>query len=221
MFHLEDVLQLKDDEQIKAILRRHSVTLVPPLFLATFLIVLPFFLLFPLFAWGIVGIILFFASVLIGICLAIRTLVLWDSDVLIISNLRLVEVDQKGLLTRSVSEAALKNVQDVSWARHGMSETIFRMGTVKISTAGNAATIDAIRISRPEAVSELINDLRNATSPKRTDLPVGRQEKLKSIMALLETYPDEELVRVETVLKARVRTGAADAFLKHDDGSNA
>lgn len=214
MFHLEDVLQLKDDEQVKAILRRHPATIAAPLVLATFLIVLPFFLLFPLFAWGIAGIVLFLAAVVIGIVTAIRALVLWDADVLVVTNMRLVEVDQKGLLTRSVSEAALKNIQDVSWIRNGMAETMFHMGTVKISTAGNAAVIEAKRIPHPEAVSELINDMRHATSPKRTDLPMDRHEKLKSITALLETYPLEELERIETVLKARAREGAADAFMK-------
>ena len=221
MFHLEDVLQLKDDEKVKAVLRRHVATVIAPLGLATFLIVLPFFLLFPLFGWGIVGIVLFFAAVVFGIGIAIRTLVLWDADVLIITNLRLVEVDQKGLLTRSVSEVSLKHVQDVAWIRNGIAETIFRMGTVKIShVGGNVSVIVAKRIPRPEMVTESINDLRNATSPKR-DIPQDRYEKLKAITALLESYPTDELDRIEMILKARQRTEAADAFMKQDEPPSA
>ncbi len=79
MFHIEDVLQLKDDEQVKAIVRRHVVMLVPRLFLALLLIVIPFFLLFPLFSWGLPGAIGFFVVILIGVVIAIRTLLLWDA----------------------------------------------------------------------------------------------------------------------------------------------
>ncbi|MFZ2803595.1 MAG: PH domain-containing protein [Patescibacteria group bacterium] len=225
MFHIEDVLQLKDDERVKGMVRRHVATILPSLALAMFLIVLPFFLLFPLFSWGAIGIILFFAAVVFGIALAMRTMVLWDADVLIVTTLRLVEVDQKGLLTRSVSEAALKNIQDVSWIRKGMAETLFRMGTVKIATASASTAIIAKRIPRPQDVSELINELRQPgvvrTNPTPVpevlaEHPANRRETLKSIQAMLESYPDEELSRVETILKARARSDAADAFAAED-----
>jgi len=50
MFRLESVIQLKDEEQIRAIARRHIITLIGPLALAMVLIVVPFFFLFPLFS---------------------------------------------------------------------------------------------------------------------------------------------------------------------------
>lgn len=221
MFHLEDVLQLKDDEQVKAIIRRHVATLVPTLLLALLCIVVPFFLLFPLFSWGVLGVILFFVAVIFGIVCAVRAMVLWDADVLIITNLRLVEVDQRGLLARTVSEAGMPTVQDVSWSRKGLAQTLFRMGTVRIKTTVGSGEIEVCHVGRPEQVYELINDLRHLTSPKRTDIAPDRLQKLKSISVLLETYSAEELERIEVVLKARQRTDAADAFLEQDDGKNA
>ena len=219
MFHLEDVLQLKDDEQVTSITRRHPATFIPSLVLASLLIVLPFFLLFKLFSWGILGVILFISAVVIGIIVAIRSLVLWDADVLVVTNLRLVEVDQRGLLARSVSEASMPTVQDVSWSRTGLAETLFRMGTVTIKTSTSSGTIEAKRVGRPEAVYELINDMRHVTSPKRMDVSPDRLQKLKSISTLLETYSLEELERIEVVLKARERTSVADDFLKKDSAN--
>lgn len=223
MFRIEDVLQLKDGEKIRAVIRRHLVTLVAPLFLALILIVVPFFLLFPLFSWGIPGVILFFFAVAAGMVIAVRSLILWDADVLIVTTMRLVDVDQKGLLTRSVSEAALGAIQDVSWIRNGFLDTMFRMGKVKIQTASTTSVLEATRVPQPEAIFELINELRHdapsSSSPAggRSNVPgeapSERKDLLDSICRMLQPYSFDELKRVETVLKARERSSLREAFL--------
>lgn len=220
MFHLEDVLQLKDTEDVKLITRRHLMTLAPGLFLALVLIVIPFFLLFPLFSWGIFGVILFLFAVISGIVIAVRSFLLWDADVFIITTHRIVDVDQKGVFMRMVKEAQLPTIQDTSWKRHGMMETVFRMGTITIQTAGHS--IEAHRIPRPELVQDLLNELRHATKPKKIDLTPERREKLRHIDALLEGFSMSELDRIESILKERERTAASDAFLagKEDETLN-
>lgn len=215
MFHLEDVLQLKDGEQVKSVMRRHVVTLAPPLFLSLVLIVTPFFLLFPLFGWGIPGVALFFTAVVLGIVIAIRALVLWDADVIIVTNLRLIDVDQRGLLTRTVSEAALSAIQDVSWKRRGLFETMFRIGSVVVQTAGSATTIEARKIPRPEQTYELINELRHASAPG-SKAPEAREDLLGEIADLLKGYSTDELTRIKSILRARERASVTDAFLKQD-----
>ncbi|MFA5185726.1 MAG: PH domain-containing protein [Patescibacteria group bacterium] len=223
MFHIEDVLQLKDREDVRHITRRHILTMLPGLVLALILIVIPFFLMFPMFSWGIFGVILFFIAVLLGIGVAIRTLLLWDADILIVTTLRLVDVDQRGILTRIVSEAPLDAIQDVSWSRKGILQTIFRLGDLKVQTAGATANIEAKSIPHPEAVHELINDMRHTQPAKKAEaspvvspsptVPATQAEKLKAICAMLEKYSAEELTRIETILKARERSSIADAFL--------
>lgn len=221
MFHIEDVLLLKDGEQVKAFTRRHVITLFPGLLLALVLIVLPFFLLFPLFSWGIPGVALFAIAILAGMCITIRTLLLWDADVLIVSNFRIVDVDQKGLFTRIVSEAPITSVQDVSWEKKGFLETFFRIGSVRIQTAGGGVTITAVRIPHPQEIHELINDLRHSASPATRAEPPSSPDKLKSISSLLEKYSPDELARIESVLKARERSALVDAFLTKDDQETA
>lgn len=216
MLKLEDVLQLKDDEAVKLIARRHPITLFPALLVAFLLIVIPFFLLFPLFAWGALGVTLFLASVILGIGTAIRTFLLWDADVLIVSTYRVVDVDQRGIFTRMVSEAPLSSIQDVSWSRKGMLETLLRIGTVRVQTSGSAGAIEVRRVASPERLHEFINDLRHATQPKRRDLEPARQEQLKRISKLLEGFSNEELERIEAILKARERTAVTEAFLGKD-----
>jgi len=217
MFKLEDVLQMKDGEDVKEIIRRHWLTLVPGLFLAFILIVVPFFLMFPLFAWGVLGASLFVIAVVIGIIVAIRAFLLWDADVLVVTSLRLVDVDQRGVFTRIVSEAPLTSIQDVSWSRKGMLETLFRVGTVRVQTAGTQSAIEVHRIANPERVNDAINNLRNKTEPRRSDLDPERHEKLKKISSLLEGFSFEELTRIESILKARERSAVTDAFLERDE----
>ncbi len=213
MFHIEDVLQLKDGEKVSFIVRRHPITLAPGLILALVLIVLPFFLMFPMFSWGVFGLVLFVVSVVIGISVAIRTLLVWDSDVLILTNIRLIDVDQKGIFTRLVTEALLDKIQDVSWSKVGIIESIFRIGTVKVQTAGTAALIEARKVSRPETLHRMINDLKQDVQPASSGKAPDQGEKVKSICKMLEGYSFEELQRIETILKARERAAVTDAFL--------
>ena len=227
MFHVEDVVQLKDDEEVRRIVRRHPVSVAPGLLLSLVLIVLPFFLMFPLFGWGMYGAVLFVAAVVFGIGVALRTLLLWDSDVLVITSSRLVDVDQRGLFSRVVSEAPLECIQDVSWAKRGVWQTLFRMGSIRVQTAGNTANLEMDQIAKPDRVAELVNELRRETvaPPPAPTARVVREEKpptdkaakLKSINAILESFTFEELAGVENVLKARQRANLAEESFDADE----
>ncbi len=229
MFHIEDVLTLKPDERVKTVARCHVVTLVPKLFFALLLIVVPFFLLFPLFNWGMPGIVVFLIAVAAGIILAIRTLILWDAGALVVTTSRIVHVDQRGVFTRMVSEAPFSSIQDVSWSMKGFWSSLARMGTVRIRLSSGATTIEATRVSHPETLHRLISEMRGAgvgsrasgvvaTGEQRPAMPSvpatpsaapsttsGSPERIERILAVLKTYSDEELARIEAVLKARER----------------
>lgn len=219
MFHLEDVIQLKEGENVVRLIRRHILTLGPSLGLAVLLIVLPFFLLFPLFGLGVVGVIIFAVAVLIGAIVAGRAFLLWDADVLILTTHRLVDVDQKGLFSRNVTEAQLSSIQDVSWSKKGVWQTLLGMGSIMIQTAGASNNIEAIAVSHPQQLAEFLNDLRHQTTPKKAPIDPEKYEKLKVIQNMLQGFSLEELERIETILKARERQAASDAFLE-DSGTS-
>lgn len=214
MFQLTDVLQLKEHEQVRAIVRRHVVTLLPALCLAFVLIVIPFFLLFPLFELGIPGVIAFAVCVVGGIGIAIRALWLWDADVLIITTYRVLDVDQQGIFTRTVSEAPLATVQDVTWTKTGLLEALFGMGSLRIQTASTAPVIEALRVPFPHRLAELLHASRpgaaspisRAPDPPSFSQPVRDQDPaIQRIVQLLQGCTPEELVRIEAVLVARKR----------------
>ncbi len=207
MFHIEDVLLLKDDEHVKTVARRHIVTLMPRLFLSLILLVLPFFLLFPLFQWGVPGVLAFFFIFGFGAIVSIRTLFLWDSDVLIVTNRRVVDVDQRGLFTRMVSEAPMDTIQDISWIANGPLDSLFGMGTLRIQLASGTTTIEASRISHAKELHQIISDIRGMTvEPRASTMDSASailDSRLHRILTLLGSYSEEDLERIETVLKAR------------------
>ena len=217
MFKLESVIQLKDDENVKAMVRRHLSTLVPQLALAMVLIVLPFFFLFPLFSLGPVGVILFGVCVAAGLVVAARSMFLWDADVLILTDERAIDVDQKGILSRRVSEAPFTVVQDVSWKREGFWQTFFRMGTLTIQTAGATAPISADSIGRPEKVYELVNDLRheaktNAPGQNANAPDKDRRTRMRHIADMLDKAEDTEVAEIERLLEVKEKEKSAAAI---------
>lgn len=216
MFRLESVIQLKDEEQIRAMVRRHAVTLVGKLVLAMVLIVVPFFLLFPLFNLGIFGVIVFAIVILAGVVLAARTLFVWDNDVLIITNQRIVDVDQKGLFSRHVSEASLNMIQDVSWKKQGFWHTLFRMGDVTVQTAGATSTIQGENLPRPEKIHELINDARHEaphpSAAAATPVEKDRRSRVRHIALMLEDAKDEEVVEIENLLEKKSKEKAVQSL---------
>lgn len=232
MFRIEDVLQLKDNEQVLLVRRRHIVTLLPRLLFSLFLIVIPFFLLFTLFAWGILGVVLFGAVLTFGSALAIRSLILWDADVFLVTSLRLVDVDQRGIFSRVVSEVAIPSIQDVLWSKSGIMESLFRMGDVTVRTSNGATALHIKQIVHPQEAHALINDLRHhggsedvrgASREEKKPLEASsavRTELLNSISVLLEKYSLEELRRIESVLKARERSTVTEAFLASPSPAN-
>lgn len=54
----------------------------------------------------------------------------------IITTLRIIDVDQRGLFSREIAEIPLTRVQDVTIDVQGIFETFLKFGTIRIQTAG-------------------------------------------------------------------------------------
>lgn len=206
MFRVHDVIQLKPDEEVRAIFRRHGVTLWLPLLLASALLVLPFFFLFAFTKAGAAGMAAFGVSVIAGLLVALRAFHVWDGDVLVVTSLRVVDVDQRGIWHRVVSEAPMHGVEDVRWERRGPSDALFRLGTVRIRTSGLASEIAAPKIAHPEIVQTLIHDLRDEArrawqaADNNAIMDDPRRERVKK---MLEDVDERTLEAIASVLEER------------------
>lgn len=80
-------------------------------------------------------------------------------DVHIVTDTRIVDIDQNRLFHRQIDELSLEDVEDVSVILKGFLGTIFVYGSVEIQTAGSKPNFIFDDVPNPREVSQLILDL--------------------------------------------------------------
>lgn len=68
-------------------------------------------------------------------------------------------MDFSGFLYRNISEAPLRNIEDITHRMSGISATIFNYGDVLIQTAGETREFDFTSVPNPIKVQDIISDL--------------------------------------------------------------
>lgn len=79
----------------------------------------------------------------------------WHRDRFIITDHRIINIDQKSLFKRKVSELELDKVQDVSHEIRGMFATALNFGDVKLQSAGSENIVLA-HIAKPAEMQDLV-----------------------------------------------------------------
>jgi len=77
-------------------------------------------------------------------------------DIWIISNKRIIDVDQRGFFSRVISEQKIVNMQDVTSESHGVFPTIFKFGEVHVQTAGAKSRFIFEEVPNPDKIRDMI-----------------------------------------------------------------
>jgi len=93
--------------------------------------------------------------------LAFKAVTNYYLDVIRITNLRILDVDQKGLFDRNIATMRLANIQDVTIESTGIFATILRYGNIKIQSAGEDTEFIIRCIANPEEVSTILMQGQN------------------------------------------------------------
>ena len=88
-------------------------------------------------------------------------------DVLIVTDERVLHIDQHGPFSRTVSDLRLSRIQDVSIEQHGLLPTLIHFGDIHIQTAGEAPNFRFTSVPRPASVKETIMQAHRAALAKR------------------------------------------------------
>lgn len=163
-----------DDEEITLLLRAHVITNVPWIVLVAILFLLP-----PLLSWSNVfdpildplGItstsmrILMLAWYLLAFAIALQNILHWYFNVYILTNNRIVDIDFQQLLYRKISSTELSNVQDITYSKGGVSQSIFDYGDLHIQTAGTLPQFEFLGIPKPgevqKEIEKAVGDYKN------------------------------------------------------------
>lgn len=185
---------LDEGEVLVEIVHRHPVTMAGPSVLAGIIIILDFFLLTLLFSQGLWGIIVFFVVFLFILIIIWRTWIIWSKNVFIITNRRIIDVDQHGFFSKTVSECDYVKIQDVSYTVKGLFATFFHFGRIQIQTAGNIANLELDLIKDPAHVQEVIMDQLKAINQPPENQKLTKNE-LTGALDKVNNKVDEETLK--------------------------
>lgn len=141
-------LNLHPDEEIKLIVRHHFAGFLATLAIGLAMALFPILLIVvsrlalgeQFAAWqniivlAISGYYLFLLTFLFG------SFVNFYFDILFITNERIINANQEGLLARQVSELSMNQVQNVTAQVNGLLRSLFNFGTLVIETAGEGTS---------------------------------------------------------------------------------
>ncbi len=88
-------------------------------------------------------------------------------DVWIITNERIIDVQQKGFFSRVIAEQRLYRIQDVASEVHGFFPTVLKYGEVHIQTAGARQRFLFHQIPHPENIRNTIIKLAEKSKARQ------------------------------------------------------
>lgn len=156
-----------EGEEVILLLRRHVITNIPWIFGSVCMFLLPTFIsfmvefgqitLFDFLPLNYLLVLLAFWY-LLSLTVLFENYLVWFFNVYLVTNKRLVDVDFLGVLNINVTDAPMKNVQDVTYKVSGIVQTLFHFGDVKVQTAGERREVDFELVPNPEFVQDVISD---------------------------------------------------------------
>lgn len=170
--------ELHEGEQIIKVLHRNWFYLLEQ-FVLVFVMAAVIFagiatlpLLFPDLTEGAMKNLLLFAEVTFFLALWVWSFLIWIDyyfDIWIITSERIINIEQKGLFMRNVSEADYVKIQDVTAEVHGFFPTIINFGDVYIQTAAETGRFVFRTISNPYGTKDLIMQLQRKKKAKQME----------------------------------------------------
>lgn len=186
------MIEIGNDEKIIRIVRKHWFVLLGDVFFVLVALSLPVFALFLLgaapfnFLFTFTGSTTAFIGFLLFSWLLVIWMVAWHLwtdyylDVLIISNKRIFDIEQKGLFSRLSSSFRIDRIQNITVDQRGIIQTLLDFGTLRMETAGEREDFIANYIARPYEIKKFLNALQDTAIEQTQVVQIGREtlEKL-------------------------------------------
>lgn len=171
------MIKFEEGEKILLVIRRHWFVMLPQFLVTVVLVVAPLFL-FMFLSSGFFTVNLglgaetyltkiiflanqysFFAYLIWLLLLWVFFFVEWTDyylDMWIVTDQRVIDVEQKGFFNREVTSFSFRQIQDITVETKGIIETFFKFGTLHIQTAGHNRKIIINDAYHPEEARSLI-----------------------------------------------------------------
>jgi hypothetical protein len=124
-------------------------------------ILLPFFFLFPLLSHGVWGAVIFLLIASSGAFLLCYVYHQWKGTYLLITDRRIIDVEQKGWSKTEVYEIFHTQVKDVEVKRHGLWAHVLGYGDIEIDIVHGSENLRFLHVRHPKRTQYLLLDLRD------------------------------------------------------------
>lgn len=140
---------LEADEKIILWIEKHWILRIGILFIFLFVTIVPGILGYALISWTLnsstdilLGMSFLFLYELFAILYSFIMLLNEELDIFIVTNKRVIDIDQLHFIERRVSDLSINNIQDITYETKGLLGTLFHYGTIIVKTgAGRASEI--------------------------------------------------------------------------------
>lgn len=85
---------------------------------------------------------------------------------MIVTNKRVIRIEQKAFFKYETAETSLEKIQDISVKIEGLFATFLNFGTIEIQTAGTLVKFTFPQLPDPQKWKKIIGDLLNKKSQK-------------------------------------------------------
>jgi len=180
------ILPTEKDEKVVYELRKHWFDIVSvALFFIVFALI-PVILVVALINNGHItippgaDILLFFLLTLWVLFLWITFAIKWTDyylDTWIITNKRIIDIDQQGLFKRDIATVRIENIQDVKVKVFGIIPTLLRFGDIHLQTSGESREFELSRAMNPEEAKHEIQKLMDEKANEIKTVKMQKEEE--------------------------------------------
>ncbi|MFC1632679.1 PH domain-containing protein [Patescibacteria group bacterium] len=147
---------LQEDEIVVKMIRKHPIGSLKWFIIGLVLIVLPFALIKYLLASGW-GTLIFVALIILALLYAFLAFLRWYFDSVIITDRRVINIDQKGIFQREVREIAYDKIGDVGYGVKGVLATSLNFGSLTLTLTDEKIILE--KLPKPGQLAETLKNL--------------------------------------------------------------
>lgn len=187
MINLKALPNQERGEETVLFLRRYWIDLAHAFFFTLALVIVPIALwgamklgnvnLWSEPFWGPASALLLSSYMLVVLVITLSQITDYFLDVWIVTNERIINIEQHGLFARTVSELRLNQVQDITSETKGFLETFLTYGDVHIQTAGERSRFQFKNIDNPDEVKLTIAKLVAECKKRHGDGTLGQERQ--------------------------------------------
>jgi len=117
-------------------------------------------------------------------------------DIVIVTDRRVVDIDQEVLFYRKVAELDLEQIEDVSSINNGFLATVFNYGQVEVQTAGSHENFIMNNVRYPREISAIA---LNLSQQSKKDIPQEQRVPQTVVIGVINNRAISNLTELQSI----------------------